>query len=204
MGWSEILPLSAALSIDALSIGVSCGFSGIKTPVSAKLVIMTVSMLVTGGAVLCGILLGDILPSFVGKILGALLLAAVGIYVMSGAFKSHKTKNKKRKHFAIPKGIISDPAEYDLDNSSSIDLTEAVFIGLALSADSFAAGIGAGVGGGAVLAIPIICGIFQMIFLCCGEKAAKKLRKIKMFDEKGFSLVSGLIMIFTAVCRLIF
>ncbi len=203
---SEILLLSAALSIDALSIGASCGLAGIRTPLKAKLVIMAVSVMVTGCAVLCGVMIGDLLPTMVGKILGAALLAVVGIYVIVGAFSNNKKncRKKKRNPFGISAGILGNPTECDRDESASIDTAEAVFIGLALSADSFAAGIGAGVGGGSVILVPIICGVFQMVFLCCGEQAAKKLRKAALFKEKYFGAVSGSIMIATALCRLIF
>lgn len=206
MSLSEILLLSAALSIDALSIGVSCGLAGIQTPFKAKLVIMAVSVIVTGCAVLCGVMIGDLLPEIIGKILGAALLAVVGIYVIIGAFsdKQNNGEQKKKNPFGISAGILGNPKECDIDRSASIDTAEAVFIGLALSADSFAAGIGAGVGGGSAVLVPIICGVFQMIFLCCGEHTAKKLRQTGLFKEKYFGVFSGSIMVITALCRLFF
>ncbi len=203
MTWIEILPLSAALSIDALGIGISCGFAGIRTPAFAKLIIALVSVTITGAAVVCGVFLGMFLSEETGRILSALLLAAVGIYVIRGAFAKTKPSPKKRG-LGISAEILKNPIECDMDKSSGIDSKEAVLIGLALSADSFATGIGAGVSGAAAFLVPVLCGLFQVIFLCCGERFAKSLRKIKFANEKVFVLVSGVIMLITAVCRVWF
>ena len=183
MGFAETVLLSMALSIDALSIGASCGFSGIRTPFKAKLTICLVSLAVTATAVFFGGILSNIISELFGKILGAVLLAVLGIYMLVSAL------------------LNREPVECDIDRSSSIDYKEACFMGLALSADSFSAGISAGIEGGMSIFVPVLCGVFQMIFLCVGEYAAKHISGY--FSKNYFGIISGIILIATAICRIL-
>lgn len=215
MGFFEILLFSMALSTDAFGIGVSCELRDIKTPVSARVIICLMSVLVTGSAVLIGSTVSEFVPLWFGKIAGALLLFILGVYVIFSALsdkeKVHKKKPKKEnilnlavKPFGITIRIIRNPVECDMDNSSSIDMAEACYTGLAISVDSFAAGLGAGVSGVSGITVPLMCGVCQMIFLCCGINIGKKLHNIRRIKQKYFSIISGIMLIAIAVLRIIF
>lgn len=176
-------------------------------PWSAKMIVMTVSVIVTACAVLCGVLLGDVLPEFAARIVGAVLLAAVGLYVAVGGDSKksqHNPQKKSKNALTVSAEILSNSAECDIDRSGVLDHIEAVLVGLALSADSFGAGIGAGVAGRAAFAVPLVCGVFQTIFLCIGEQFARKIGSIKPVRQKYLNLLSGSIMVITAVLRLVF
>ncbi len=85
MGFTEIFLLSIATSLDALSIGASCSFSGIKTPFKAKFIMCIISFAVTSIAVCFGGFLINIISDMLGKIIGAVFLSGLGIYILISA-----------------------------------------------------------------------------------------------------------------------
>lgn len=214
MSFFEMLLLSMALSADAFAIGIACELRGIRTSITARLVICFVSAVITAAAVFLGSVISDFLPLWVGNLIGIIMLFALGVYVIYGAFseKAEKPPKPRReniltlavKPLGITISIIRNPAECDIDRSSAVDFAEACYIGIALSADSFAAGLGAGAGGGSEVLIPVMCGIFQLIFLCCGAKIGKKFYGINNIKQKYFNIASGIILIIIAVFRILF
>lgn len=207
MRLAEVVLLSAALSIDALSIGASCGFGGVKISLSAKTIIILVSVFITAAAVMFGRILSGIVTELAGKVIGSVLLAALGSYMMLGAFdiKIRKKASKERKQglFAASARILGDPGGCDIDRSMTIEPKEAGIIGIALSADSFSAGISAGISGGKAIFVPLVCGIFQLVFLYLGEKAASFIRRVSGMSERIFTLGAGIILIAAAMLRII-
>ncbi|MBQ8133095.1 MAG: manganese efflux pump [Clostridia bacterium] len=196
MNISEMLLLSAALSIDALGIGISCALRGIRTPLISKMVIALISAAVTAAAVFIGDVLGTIIPETAGSLLGTVMLTALGLYIVIGAIREkHKpVEEEKGKGINVIAKILRKPDSCDINCSKIVELTEACYIGAAISADSFAAGIGAGVGGGEVL-IPVFCGLFQFGSLWLGELIGSSLSKVEKIDKMYFSVLSGIILI---------
>ena len=196
--------LAFALSIDAFAIGASCAFRGIKNPPVSKLVICTVSVAVTAAAAFIGGILGGLMPEYIGKMIGSVLLIILGIYIAAGALRENaigKSKDNGGSPLGAAAKILRDPASCDMDRSSTVDVGEALYIGAALSADSFSAGIGAGIGG-AVLAVPILCGLFQLCLLCFGEIIGKYMKKFCNIRQIWFSLLSAVMLAATGVVRL--
>ncbi len=200
----EMIVLSMALSIDSFTIGISCGFGGIKMSVAARGIIFVVSSAVTCGAVVFGRLLSGIVPELVGKLAGAGLLAVLGIYMIWSALRERRDEREYERADSVKAAarILSDPERCDADSSKTIEPYEALTIGIALSADSFAAGISAGISSLSALLVPIFCGVFQMALLYIGERTALR---IKGFCPKKriFSVCSGAILLITAVFRVI-
>ena len=201
----EILVLSAALSIDAFGIGASCAFRGIKNPPVSKLVICMVSVAVTAAAAFLGGIIGKLMPEYVGRISGSVLLIILGIYVAVGAVKEEKNKKDDCAADGSPletaAKILRSPTSCDMDSSSTVDIREALYIGAALSADSFSAGIGAGIGG-AVLTVPVLCGAFQLLLLCLGELLGKYLKAFCNIRQLWFSLLSALMLTAIGIVKL--
>ncbi len=182
VGFTEIFLLSSAASLDALSIGASCSFSGIKTPFKAKLIMCIISFAVTSIAVCFGRVLINVISDMLGRIIGAALLSGLGLYMLASAF------------------LNREPVECDRDNSHNIDSKEACFIGFAMSIDCFMVGMTAGMAGSNGILVPIICGILQMLSLYIGEFAAAHIAR--HLKEKHFSMFSGTILILTGISRL--
>ena len=218
MGIGELLLLCAATNTDALSIGLSCGFGGIKTSFAMRCLICLMSLIITGAGVLSGGALSRVLPEPAGKIIGPVMMMVLGIYILSGAVGKKQEndadkKNSERERCSERSGreitllksasILTDPQSCDADRSMNIDVKEACLMGLALSADSFAAGISAGVGGGLCFLMPIIGSVMQMIFLYTGEVLSGILKRRVRVQKSFFSLISGVIVLITAVLRFI-
>lgn len=183
MNLTEIILLSIAASADALSVGASYGFRKIQISLKAKSVIGAVSLTVTSAAVFLGNILSSIMPELFVKIIGVLILFGLGVYVLAGAV------------------LNKEPVECDIDHSSSIDCREAFFMGLALSADSFSVGISAGLSNSIGLLVPVLCGTFQMVFLCTGEWAVRHIVGTGRCKPKYLSILSGIILLATALFR---
>lgn len=201
----ELLLLSAVLSIDSLNIGAACGFAGVRIPFLARLIIMGMTVILTSAAVGLGGILQESIGSWTAKLLSAALLFGLGVYIAVGAVKKlvqKRRQDKTDKGEDEGAGILPDPvrilrdSEYcDADCSKRIEVREALAIGLALSGDSAAAGLGTGVGAGSMAAlIPLLCGVFQMVLMLCGEAGAHLLTKHCPVRGEWFTVVSGLLL----------
>ena len=205
MGSWEIVLLAAALSIDALGIGASCGFGEIRISKLSRMVIFLVCVFVTGAAVLCGELFREVMSEYIGKAVGAGLLILLGVYMTVGAVKKKKPERKKARGglFRRSARILESPEECDIDESRTIDIKEAFVLGFALSADSFAAGLGAGISGGMAVLIPIMCALFQLILFYAGEKIAVFISGTAAKEKRIFGIIAGAVLILTGLYRII-
>lgn len=203
MNLYEILLISAALSIDALSIGASCAMRKIRIPFLSKMIICMIGCLVTFLSVAAGGFLCRIFPEKSGNYLSIAMLIFLGLYIIIGAFKKNDQNIQKKdyNYVEITAEIMKKPDSCDLDQSENIETGEAVYIGIAVSADSLAAGLGAGMGGTGYI-LPIVCGIFQFAFLYFGEKLGEKLSLSQKFSQKNFSIFSGMVFLLLALIRL--
>ena len=165
MNITGTIMLSAALSIDALGIGASIRVRGIRTPFLSRLTIAVVSGSLTAAAVFFGGLIGGALTENVVRTAGGILIMLLGTYIIIGALKEEFSSDSDDSRNTVEKaaGILTKPELGDMDRSKSIDLREALYIGAAVSADSFAAGFGLTYDD---FLVPLFCAVFQLAFLC--------------------------------------
>jgi putative sporulation protein YtaF len=205
--------LAVSLSMDALGIGISYGIRGIKTPWRARLIICLISMLFTGAAVGLGSVLLMLISPQAARLLGAGMLVALGLFII---FQSFMEKNKDEpkqpkkgdkiasialKSLGVTITIMRNPAECDFDESKHIDAFEAVYLGVALSIDSFGAGISSAVSGLSSMLVPLAAGLCQILFLCAGDLFGRKLRMFRRVNSQVFVVISGVLLIVLAVIR---
>lgn len=203
MEFAGIVLLSAALSIDAFNVGASCGFGRIRIPVFARLLILLVSTAVTTVSVFAGGLIGRFMTEQTAKLIGAALLCALGVYMGIGALRGNgrkKTAKSRGGVIASTAKVLADASACDGNSSRRIEPAEALAIGMALSADAFAAGLGFGAGGMGAL-LPVLCGAFQMLFLALGEGTAARLGRTKRVSERVFGAAAGCVMIIMGILR---
>ena len=208
----SLILLSISLSMDSLGIGISYGIRKIRIPLSAKLIICAISMIFTAVAVTLGTLILEIVPANIAEIIGVFMLASLGIFIILSSILPKKKRNKKEnpkhvwslalKPLGVTVKIIKNPVYCDFDKSNHIDTFEAIYLGVALSIDSFAAGISSVVSGGInSIMIPIAVGFAQLIFLSFGDLVGKKISSISKVDSKVFVIISGLLLIVMAFIR---
>ena len=92
--------------------------------------------------------------------------------------------------------IINNPCISDFDNSKTIDLSEAIFLGFAMSADSLVCGIGFSISDGFTIIFPFFVALFQFLFLSFGFILGKKIKSIASLPPSFFSKLAGSILIF--------
>ncbi len=215
MQFLGVLLLAVSLSMDALGIGVSYGLRGIRTPWPAKIVLCITSMLVMSAAVALGSGILLFLSEEAARWIGAGMLVLLGIFIviqgLSSKGKKERPRKEKRetvwnialKSFGVTIKIIRNPASCDFDGSSHIDVFEAVYLGAALSVDSFGAGVSSAVSGMHSAAVPLTAGAVQLLFLCAGLFLGRRLKRLAKADSRVFVVLSGVLLIVLALLRLL-
>ena len=205
--------MAVSLSMDALGIGISYGLRGIRTPWKARFVICFISMLFTGAAVGLGNILLLVIPAGAARLIGAGMLVLLGLFIIVQSFweKSKETSPKKKKgdtianivlkSLGITIKIMRNPVSCDFDSSKHIDTLEAVYLGNALSIDSFGAGISSAVSGVNSMAVPLAAGLCQLLFLCCGDFLGSRLKLFHQINSQVFVVISGVLLIVLAMIR---
>lgn len=123
----EILFLSAAISVDAFTASFAYGCRRIKIPVLSVVILNAVSVLFLSASLLAGAFLSSLIPAGLTAQLSFLILFVLGLV----------------KLFESPSDAQTQDGDKNHDNLLSA--SEAFYLGLALSLDSLAAGIGAGI-----------------------------------------------------------
>ena len=206
--------LATSLSMDALGIGISYGLRSIKVPNLSKIIIGFISLLFTAIAIGIGNIIVLFLPAYLTKLIGAGMLAVLGmIIVIQAVWKNKKvisenTKKNKTwlwniKSLGITVKITRAPEVLD-KNSNKMSVKESIYMGVALSIDSFGAGISSAVSGMNNLFVPIMVGVCQFIFLSVGIICGQKLTSFKRIDSDIFMVLSGTLLIILAFVRYFF
>ncbi len=179
----EIVILSIALSIDALGIGMSYQLRGVKINWVAKLIVGLMATGVSFGAIFLGKQVMGYFPSDVVKLLGTALLCLIGVVFI------RKALYEKEKVLC------------DIDHSSTIELWEAVLLGVALSTDTLSTGIAVATIGVDYIALPFMVGMSQPLFLIVGEWIGKKTFSFSKGKQKACGVFSGVLLIFIAILQ---
>lgn len=219
--------LAVTLSVDALFAGFSYGLSGTRIPWVSKLIICAFSVFYAAISLLLGTALASVLPPIAGKIVGAAVLAGLGVYMVLKSLsqkntrKSSDDRGKKApdgeartlcriiiKSLGITIEILkNNPSAGDIDSSGVIDRKEALLLGFALSVDSLGAGIGSALSGLNAFYIPGVIGLCQLVFLSSGLFVGRLLcaRKDSLPQKYGTftSVLPGVLLVCLSALRLI-
>mgnify|MGYP004455480773 CR=1 FL=1 len=207
---SSIL-LAISTSIDSFGIGITYGVKNTKISLPAILILIIISMSITSLSLCFGNILLLILPDFILYFLGSFLLILMGVFIIfQSIYKPKKLKkkdySKKTYHFFIESlgltiQIIKDPISSDLDNSKNIDWKEALYLGIALSIDSFCIAISGTFLGINSFIFPIMVASFQIIFISFGKFIGKNFIKLLNISDNMCSILSGILLIFIGIAK---
>ena len=89
-----------------------------------------------------------------------------------------------------------------IDNSKKIDSKEAIFLGLALSLDSFGIGIGGSIGSINLVFFPIFVSILQLFFICSGIWLGENINNLYKLPENIWSVISGILLIGIGIVKI--
>lgn len=209
-----LLLLGAALSMDALGIGVSYGLRGIRLGWRAQAVIFVLTLVYTAAAAAAGTRLLGVLPAGAAKAAGVVLLFGMGLFVMVSAVRGEKPKpagggqertilDRTWRSLGITVRIIKNPAACDMDQSNSISGWEAAYLVLVLCLDSIGAVVGTALTGAGVGLLPVCTALFQVAFLKIGHLAGRRLSAARWADSKCVMLLPGVVLLGIGVVRLL-
>ena len=213
--------LAISSSIDSLGISITYGIKNTKITIGAKSILFFISFIISIISIYFGNLLKFIFPDFLIHYLGAFLLILMGLFMCFQSLKKSKrddiVKNSKNlemsdtekiysffiKCLGITIKIIKNPSSSDLDKSNIIDSKEALFLGLALSLDSFCIGIGFSMLNTFSIIFPLLTSCFQLFFLSLGNYCGKKLYSFSKLPDNIWSTISGILLIMIGFCKII-
>lgn len=207
----NIIALALSLSIDSFGIGMSYGMRKIKVPFSAAVILSVMAFSFSGLSILAGSILLKILPPLAAKLIGVSILMFMGVWIIIQGFRKKSPDVPKEdktilnliiKSLGITIKIIRTPESCDMNHSSEIEPSEALYLGFALSIDSIGAGIGTAIIGLNTMLMPFCVALFQLLFLFGGLEAGKKLILTKI-NNKLCIIISGGILICVGFIRLI-
>ena len=209
-----MLFLAISSSIDSFGIGITYGIRNTKISNSAKLILFVISFIVSFFAVYFGDFLKDLLPDNIANYIGCCFLIFLGGFVCFQSFKKDTKNQVYDEVFSEPKiyrffikflgitiQIIKDPISSDLDKSNLIDGKEALFLGVALSLDSFAIGISSGILGIHSIIFPLIVSVFQLLFISLGNLIGSALNRFSKFPQSIWSIISGILLILIGIVK---
>lgn len=203
----SVFILVIALSIDAFLASFAYGVDKIRIPVSSMAVISLISGLSLGASLLLGrgALFG--ITEEKAGIISFFLLFLVGFIklfdsVVKCLIRSQEPiKRNLNFHMFNLKFILTvyaDPDRADADKGGILSPREAVSLGIALSIDSMAAGVGAGLANAPVALSVGLCIITGALAVILGARLGNKIAERFSMD---FSWISGLLLIILAFTK---
>lgn len=201
--------LAFCVSIDSLSIGLTYGVRNLKITFNAKVVLFIVSVFITTFSTILGFFICKIFSINFSNIIACLLLCLMGFWMILQAITSKKEKVKKEysffiKFLGITVQIIKDPNYSDLNKSNKIETKEAIYLGTALSLDSFGIGIGGSIIGLNTFLFPFLVASFQLLFITIGTYLGNKIKNISNIPENIWSILSGTLLILIGLSKIAF
>lgn len=212
---SFILALSS--SIDSLGIGITYGIKNTRISYIANVVLFVISFTVSIISIWIGNSIRAVFSDVALKWIGSSILIFMGLFMFFQALKKDSLpaseliykKNEEKiysffiKFLGITIKIIKNPISSDFDNSRSIDSREALFLGLALSLDSFCIGTCGSIIGINSVIFPLLVSTFQLALLSFGIFVGTKLHETTRLPNNVWSIISSILLVFIGFMRIL-
>jgi putative sporulation protein YtaF len=206
----SLLILAFALSLDSFSVGFTYGLRQMVLPLKSILIIATCSAVSMMLSVSIGHGLARILSPTITASLGGIILILLGAGVLYQFFRPEKEKeqqdcekiivNFEIKSLGIAINILKKPMSADFDHSGTITGIEALMLGLALSLDSFGAGIGAAMLGFSPYYLALAVAVMSSLFVFLGIKSGTLLHRFEWVQKLTF--LPGILLIIIGIWKL--
>ena len=193
--------LAVAVCMDTFWGAVSCSMSGITIPKRCAMLISAIGTVFLSISLFCAQLLHGILPESVFRYAGFAILFLLGSTqlmkkILTVLFQKHRP-HWNWKALGLVIDICFDETLADADGSKTISMKEAAAYATALSMDSLASGLGAGI---IVSRIPVCLGlsfVFGFVLTVLGCRVGTSCRK-----QINLSWLGGVMLLILAFCRL--
>lgn len=202
--------LAFAVSIDSFSVGFTYGLKQMRIPLASIIVIACMSAATMLLSMYIGGLLSRVLSAGMAEKIGGTLLIMLGIWVLyqnirpQGKEAPEEAEEKviatiEMKYFGIAINILKKPMEADFDRSGTIVGIEAVVLGIALSLDAFAAGLGAAMMGFSPVLLAGSIGAMSALFIKMGMGLGTHLSYQRWISQ--LSYLPGILLILLGVLK---
>jgi len=203
----EVLILAVAISVDALVASFAYGSQKMKISIGATLVIGLISGTLLGITLFLGERMGGLMPDWLAGLISFVILFGLGtLRIFDSWLKNYIRKRGSggeikfsafRLTFILQ--IYADPETADTDGSCVLSTGEALSLGLALSLDGIAAGLGAGLLGAPPLLSAGVASLLTIAAIIAGGKLGGRLASVLTRD---ISWISGGLLILLAVLQI--
>lgn len=176
----QIFMLAVAVSVDGFGAGFAYGVGKVRVPIHSLFIVSAVSSVMLGASLGAGCLIGGFLPETAARVIGIVTLLLLGTVKLFDCAGGREAK------------------EANQNGDLLLSAKEALFLGVALSLDSIAAGIGVGTESAVMLwAIPAAFAA-NICMMWSGSQVGKVLsHKIKT----NLNWVSGALLLLLAFIR---
>jgi putative sporulation protein YtaF len=198
-----ILLISLALSLDSFSAGFTYGLRKIKVTIGSFFVLFLSSFVILYTAVGLGGLISHYISPDFSRVIGSCILIILGSWMVLQSSKEVEISKSidsnpsllklEIKSIGIVIQILKSPTDADLDKSGRISPLEALLLGIALSLDSFAAGISISALGYNQLLTSLLISAISLCGLGLGLSVGRYLSSISWLNK--LTILPGLILI---------
>lgn len=207
----SLLLLGFAVSLDSLTVGLTYGMRKVSIPFTSLIIISSCTFIVLMLAMGIGTIIEQFISYEAAERLGGIILIGIGIWVLYQFFTSRETNSEDQsdykvikfevKSFAIIIKILKKPMEADFDRSGNISSREALFLGLALSLDSFGAGVGAALIDLPPILFSIVIIVSSTVFVLAGIRIGKLLSNVMWF--KNLTVLPGIALVLIGILKIL-
>jgi len=208
----SMILFSVAVSLDGFGVGFAYGMRNIRIPFFPLIVICLTSSTAIAVSMVSGKMLTYFIPVRTAHLMGALILAFMGLFMFFQAWLQSKDssgnqaeKERMLFNFRIPFlgiliQILKEPSKADLDKSGIISIRESFVLGFALAMDALGAGFAVAVAGFPPFWTAVSVGGCKFILV----STAVRLGKISSRNWLGrkTSFVPGLVLLILGLSKL--
>ena len=178
----EIMLLVTAVSVDAFAAGFTYGVSKVRVPFTSVLIVTGVSSLVLGFSLAAGSLLCRLVPGNMAQYVSFVILFVLGIVKLFDRSRHEEAE------------------QADKNQDAFVSAEEATVLGAALSLDSLAAGVGAGVHASQIPSAFLLSFLVGALAVEAGGLLG---RLISTRCQSNLCWVSGILLIVLAFVKLV-
>lgn len=208
----SMILFALAVSVDGFAVGLAYGMRNIIIPFHSLIIICCASSI----AIAISMIFGKMLTLFVSlnasKMIGALILVIMGMYMAFQAFIEIKQEERPLPrskemlfHVRIPPlgiliQILKEPSRADFDQSGIINLKEACILGFALAMDALGAGFAVAAVGFPPLWTAVLVGVCKFFLVTVAVKLGKQSSSNRI--GRNISFVPGLVLLLLGLSKL--
>jgi putative sporulation protein YtaF len=193
MLWLAAVVIAAVSNLDNLAAGVAFGMRDTRIAAAPNAMIAAVTMAATAGAMTSGRALSNVLPPSLAAALGASIISAIGVWTILASLHALRSPASSAEPAIGSLQRNRHRPSLGPGRNKVVSLHEAFVLGVALSINNAAAGVGAGIAGVSPLATTLLAGALSLICIAGGSRVGLSLGRL--VGGSRASVISGLILL---------